>query len=415
MRQSQLFTKTRKEAPKDEIFKNAQLLIRGGYIYKELAGAYDLLPLGLRVIEKIRKIIREEMNAVDAQEVSMTALQDPSIWQTTDRWDDEKVDVWFKTELKNGTIVGLGCTHEEPMTRMMSEYIQSYRDLPKYTYQFQTKFRNELRAKSGIMRGREFLMKDMYSFNRTQEELDIFYEKSITAYKNVYQRVGIGDQTYLTFASGGMFSKFSHEFQTVCDAGEDQIFIDKEKNIAVNQEVLKDEILADLGVKRENLVEAKAIEVGNIFKYGTRYSEPLGLVFKEEDGTTKPVIMGAYGIGLGRLMGTVVELLSDDKGIVWPKSISPFQVHLLTVGTNAKDAGEEVYKTLISNDIEVLFDDRDLRAGEKFADSDLLGIPIRVIIGDKTLESKLYEVKDRKTGEIRNISLDNLLEELKNV
>lgn len=415
MRQSQLFTKTRKEAPKDEIFKNAQLLIRGGYIYKELAGAYDLLPLGLRVIEKIRKIIREEMNAVDAQEVSMTALQDPSIWQTTDRWDDDKVDVWFKTELKNGTVVGLGCTHEEPMTRMMSEYVQSYRDLPKYTYQFQTKFRNELRAKSGIMRGREFLMKDMYSFNRTQEELDAFYERSIIAYKNVYERVGIGDQTYLTFASGGMFSKFSHEFQTVCDAGEDQIFIDKEKNIAVNQEVLKDEVLADLGIKREDLVEAKAIEVGNIFKYGTRYSEPLGLVFKEEDGTTKPVIMGAYGIGLGRLMGTVVELLSDEKGIVWPKSIAPFQVHLLTLGTNAGELGEEVYKTLLANNIEVLFDDRDLRAGEKFADSDLLGIPTRVIIGDKTIESKLYEVKDRKTGEVRNISLENLIDELKNV
>ena len=223
MRQSELFTKTRKEDPKDEVSKNAKLLTRAGFIYKEMAGVYDMLPLGLRTLRKIENIIREEMNAIGGQEVSLTTLQDSEIWKKTDRWDDEKIDVWFKTQLKNGTELGLGCTHEEPMTRMMKEFVQSYRDLPKYTYQFQTKFRNEVRAKSGIMRGREFLMKDMYSFNQTQEALDEFYEKSIQAYKNVYQRVGIADKTFLTFASGGMFSKFSHEFQTICDAGEDYI------------------------------------------------------------------------------------------------------------------------------------------------------------------------------------------------
>src|SRR3989344_4235071 len=289
MRQSQLFTKTRKEAPSDEVSKNAQLLIRAGFIHKEMAGVYDYLPLGLRVINNLRKIIGEEMQSIGSQEVSLSTLQDPEIWKATDRWDDEKVDVWFKTKLKNDTELGLGCTHEEPMTRMMKDHVGSYRDLPRYTHQFQTKFRNELRAKSGIMRGREFLMKDMYSFNRTQEELDAFYEQAIQAYKNVYERVGIGDKTYLTFASGGMFSKYSHEFQTICDAGEDQIYIDDDKGIAVNSEVMKDEILASLGIKRDTLRTAKAIEVGNIFKYGTRYTSELGVRYKDDVGEEQTV------------------------------------------------------------------------------------------------------------------------------
>ena len=215
MKQSFLFTKTRKEAPADETSKNAQLLIRAGYVHKEMAGVYDLLPLGLRVVNKIRNIIAEEMNAIGGQEVSLSALQDPSIWKITNRWDDDKVDVWFKTELKNGSMLGLGCTHEEPMARMMKDHVHSYKDLPRYTYQFQTKFRNELRAKSGVMRGREFLMNDMYSFSRSPAELDEFYGKAIEAYKKIFSRVGIGDKTYLTFASGGMFSKYSHEFQTI--------------------------------------------------------------------------------------------------------------------------------------------------------------------------------------------------------
>ncbi len=415
MKQSTLFTKTRKDAPTDEVAKNAALLIRGGYIYKEMAGVYDLLPLGLRVVDNIRKVIREEMNAIDGQEVALSALQDPAIWQATDRWGDDKVDVWFKTELKNGTELGLGCTHEEPMTRMMSEYVHSYRDLPRYTYQFQTKFRNELRAKSGIMRGREFLMKDMYSFNRSQEELDEFYERSIQAYKNVYKRCGIGDKTYLTFASGGMFSKFSHEFQTICDAGEDRIYISEEKGIAVNDEVMQDEVLAGLGISRDSLKEAKAIEVGNIFKYGTRYSEPLNLMFKDEEGKDRPVIMGAYGIGLTRLMGTVVEVLSDEKGIIWPKEISPFKVHLLSLGQSpdAKDLANATYTMFKNSGIDVLFDDRDLRAGEKFVDADLIGIPTRVVVGEKTVESKMFEVKDRKTGVVEMISLEDLLTSLK--
>ncbi len=415
MRQSQLFTKTRKEAPKDEVSKNAELLIRGGYIHKELAGAYAYLPLGLRVLKKIESIIREEMNAIGGQEIEMTALQDKNTWEKSGRWSDDILDVWFKTNLKSGGELGLATTHEEPLTALLSEYISSYRDLPISIYQFQTKFRNELRAKSGIMRGREFLMKDLYSFCRSQEEHEVFYEKAKLAYFKIFQRVGIGENTYLTFASGGSFSKYSHEFQTLTEAGEDVIYLSKEKKLAVNKEVYNDEVLDTLEIKKEDINEEKSVEVGNIFTLGTKYSEPLGLYFTDENGEKKPVIMGSYGIGLGRVMGTVVETLSDEKGIVWPKSIAPFQVHLLTLGTNSIDLGEEVYKTLISEGIEVLFDDRDLRAGEKFADSDLLGIPTRVIIGDKTIESKLYEVKDRKTGEVKNVSLENLISELKNV
>ncbi len=406
MRQSQLFTKTRKEAPKDEVSQNAQLLIRAGYIHKEMAGAYSLLPLGFRVFKKIEQIIREEMNALGGQEMSLSVLQDPEIWKATDRWDDEKIDNWFKVKLKNDTELGLAFTHEEPMIRMMTNHISSHRDLPTYTYHFQSKFRNELRAKSGIMRGREFVMKDLYSFSRTQEDLDQFYSDVGIAYQNIFRRAGLGDTTYLTFASGGVFSKFSHEFQCVSTAGEDTIYIDTEKRIAVNEEVLTEEVLEDLQLDRNKLVEAKSIEVGNIFKLGTKYSEALGLVYKNEQGENQPVVMGSYGIGLGRLMGTVVEVWCDDKGIVWPESVAPFKIHLveLSQGDEAiKASADQLYADLQNAGIEVLYDDRDLRAGEKFADSDLLGIPYRVIIGKHSTDSEI-EVVVRKTGEKKTLS-----------
>jgi len=412
MRQSQLFTKTRKEVPKDEVSQNAQLLIRAGYIHKEMAGVYDVLPLGLRVFRKIEHIIREEMNEIGGQELALTALQDPNLWETTDRWDDEKVDIWFKTSLKAGGDVGLAWSHEEPMTRMLTNHISSYRDLPKYIYQFQTKLRNELRAKSGIMRGREFVMKDLYSFNRTEEEFDSFYKKAGIAYENIFRRVGLGEVTYLTFASGGVFSKFSHEFQTVSTAGEDTIFIDPDKRIAVNEEVLTEEVLEELGLERDKLVETKSIEVGNIFKLGTRFSEALGLTFKDEDGTSRPVIMGSYGVGLGRLMGTVVEVLCDEKGIVWPDSIAPFKIHLVELSQGdqkIKSFADDLYTTLTDVDAEVLYDDRELRAGEKFADSDLLGIPYRVIIGKHTTNDSI-EIVRRKDGEKKVISKKDLIE-----
>jgi prolyl-tRNA synthetase len=265
MKQSQLFTKTKKESPSDEVSLNAELLIKAGFINKEMAGVYSYLPLGLRVIKKIENIIREEMNAIDGQEVVLSSLQEKSTWEPTNQWDDREVDIWFKTKLKNDTELGLAVTHEAAITKMMKSFINSYRDLPKFVYQFQTKFRNEVRAKSGIMRVREFIMKDLYSFCVNEEEHNAFYEKSKEAYKNIFKRAGIGHLTYLTFASGGMFSKFSHEFQTVTSTGEDTIYVDENKGIAINKEVYNDEVIESLGLKKEDLVENKAVEVGNIF------------------------------------------------------------------------------------------------------------------------------------------------------
>jgi prolyl-tRNA synthetase len=409
MKQSQLFTKTRKEAPKDEVSKNAELLIRAGFIHKEMAGVYAYLPLGLRTLKKIETIIREEMNAIGSQEVSLTALQDKKLWEITNRWDDTVVDNWFKTKLKNDTEVGLGFSHEEPLTTIMKEYVKSFRDLPIYAYQFQTKFRNEARAKSGIMRGREFLMKDLYSFAPDQKSHEEFYEKATAAYVKIFERTGLGDRTFITFASGGSFSKYSHEFQTITDAGEDLIYIDEKKKLAVNKEVLNDEVLGNLGLSRDNLVEKKAVEVGNIFSLGTRFSDALDLTYVNEKDEKKPVIMGCYGIGLGRLMGTVAEVLADDKGLVWPASIAPFRVHLVALPDKegkVMKAATDFYNNLTQKGIEVLFDDRDLRAGEKFADSDLIGIPTRVVMSEKTMAENVVEVKDRKSGEVKKVSLE---------
>lgn len=415
MKQSQLFTKTRKDAPKDEVSKNAQLLIRAGYIHKEMAGVYAFLPLGLRVFNNIVSVIREEMNAIGGQELSMTALQDPAPWKASGRWDDKAIDVWFKTDLKSGGQLGLGTTHEEPVTALMSEYISSYRDLPSAVYQFQTKFRNELRAKSGIMRTREFTMKDMYSFSRTEEEFRKFYETAAVAYKKVFERVGLGAVTYRTFASGGSFSKFSDEFQAVSEAGEDIIYVHEGKRVAVNKEVYTDEILADLGLKKGELVEKKAIEVGNIFPLATRFSEALNLKYKDEVGKDQFPIMGCYGIGPARVMGTVAELLSDDKGLVWPEEIAPFGVHLIELANGNKEVSTEaaeIYKELTDAGIEVLWDDRDARAGEKFADSDLLGLPLRIVVSEKTLAAGAFECTTRSSGRTEHKSLPEIIKTL---
>lgn len=403
MRQSKLFTKTRKEAPSDEVAKNAQLLIRAGYIYKNMAGAYSFLPLGLRVIAKINAIIREEMDAIGGQEIHMPSLQDPSLWKKTDRWNDEKVDVWFKSELKAGGEIGFGWTHEEVVTDIMRQYVSSYKDLPLFAYQIQRKFRNEMRAKSGIMRTREFDMKDLYSFCATQEQHDAFYESCAEAYMRIFARIGIGDKTYRTFASGGAFSKFSHEFQTLAEAGEDVVYVNEEKGIAVNEEVLEVADLSELGVTREELTQRKSIEVGNIFSLGTKFSEAIGLSFQDEEGNTLPVIMGSYGIGPARAMGTVVDLLSDEKGIVWPQSIAPFTVHLIGLNSDdaeIKDFADTLYSDMKEEGIDVLYDDRDARTGEKFADADLMGMPYRVIVSKKTKEEGKFEVVNRATGEV---------------
>ena len=401
---SKLIGKTKKQFPKNEESLNAQLLIKAGFIQKEMAGVYVFLPLGLRVLNKIINIVREEIDNIGGQEILLSALQNPEVWKKSDRWDDKVLDVWFKTQLKNGSEIGLGTTHEEPLANLLSERIQSYKDLPLYVYQFQTKFRNETRARSGLIRTREFIMKDLYSFNKTNKDLDEFYELAKKAYEKIFERIGIGDKTFLTVASGGSFSKYSHEFQTVCSAGEDTIYLDRNKRLAVNKEVYIDDVIKDLGLKKEELEEVSAVEVGNIFKQGTRFSQPLGLKFTDENGVEKPVVMGAYGIGPSRAMATVVEINHDEKGIIWPKSISPFGAHLLALNTEA----DGIYEKLNSAGIEVLFDDRkDATAGEKLSDADLIGIPNRIIVSKNTGGG--VELKSRDSDEKKILSIEELI------
>ncbi|MDP3982307.1 MAG: aminoacyl--tRNA ligase-related protein [bacterium] len=413
MRQSTLFTKTRREDPAYEESVNARLLIRAGFVHKEMAGVYTLLPLGLRVFNKIIGIIREEMNAIGGQEMLMTTLQDPELWKKSNRWVEEGEKnpnglPWFKTKLVNGNELGIANTHEETLTNILCQHVSSYRDLPLYAYQFQNKFRNELRAKSGIMRAREFVMKDLYSFSKTEEQFREFYEECAKAYLRVFDRLGLGNRTYRTFASGGAFSKFSDEFQTLSEAGEDTIYILKEKNLAINKEVFTDEVLSDMKVRREDFEEHKSIEVGNIFPLGTKYSQALGLLYRTEDGEDKPVIMGSYGIGVGRAMGTIVEALHDEKGIVWPSSVAPFAVHLVALQGGEEEA-EKLYKRLKEQGTEVLYDDRiDVAPGAKFADSDLLGIPARVVVSTKTVADKQAEVKKRTSETLERVSLENM-------
>jgi prolyl-tRNA synthetase len=378
-----------------------------------MAGVYSLLPLGLRTVNNITQIVREEMNAVGGIEMQSAALQSEEVWAQT-RWSDEIVDNWFKTKLKNDTELGLAVTHEPALTKVMKDFIRSYRDLPAYPYQFQTKFRNELRAKSGIMRCREFIMKDLYSFSKNKEDHEVFYEKAKQAYINVYERLGLGDTTYLTFASGGMFSKFSHEFQTITEAGEDIIYVHEGKKIAINKEVYTDEILAELGVDRLELIEKKAVEVGNIFTLGTRFSDALGLTFDNESGEKEAVFMGSYGIGPGRVMGTIVETLSDDRGIIWPESVAPFTIHLIQLGKtdNTLENADRIYHDLQQRGFEVLFDDRNVSTGEKLADADLIGIPFRVIISDKSIEKGGFEVKKRNEDDSKIVNYEDFLEML---
>jgi prolyl-tRNA synthetase len=413
MRVSKLFTKTSKTAPGDEVAKNAQLLIKAGFINKEMAGVYDYLPLGKIVLNKIIDIIREEMNAVGGSEVSLTALQQKDVWEASGRWDDQVMDVWFKTKLASGSELGLAPTHEEPLTKLMKSFISSYKDLPVYPYQFQIKFRNELRSKSGLMRGREFWMKDLYSFSRTQEEHDAFYELISEAYDRVYDRLGLGEITYKTFASGGSFAKYSHEFQTLSPVGEDKIYVHEGKKIAINEEVYNDEVLADLGVSRDELVERTAVEVGNIFTLGTKFSDALDLNYTDEDGISKRVIMGSYGIGPSRVMGLIAEHFSDDKGLVWPKNVAPATVYLVRIGGESAVAhADELYEELTAKDIEVLYDDRDERPGAKFADAELMGIPYRVTVSDRLIEAGQYEFTPRTGGETTLLTRDELLDKL---
>ena len=410
MRLSQNITRTLKNVPADEQAVNAKLLIRAGFIHKEMAGAYSYLPLGLRVIENIKTIVREEMNALGSSELLMTSLQAKETWTITGRWDDKAVDVWFKGQLKSGAAVGFGWSHEEPLMMLARSLIKSYRDLPVSVYQFQTKFRNELRAKSGVMRGREFLMKDMYTFSRNQSELDEFYNRTIAAYLRVFERVGLGESTYLTFASGGAFTQFSHEFQTVTTSGEDTIYVDKNKRLAVNEEVYNAEILAQLGLKKSDLETVKAAEVGNIFNFGAVKGEQMDVYFNDETGARQPVYLSSYGIGISRLMGVIAEHFNDSRGLIWHQNIAPASVYLIAIGGDkVVSAADELYNMLTAKGVAVIYDDRDVRPGEKFADADLMGIPWRVVVSDQTTENEHYEIKARTSDKAEHVSESALL------
>lgn len=418
MRQSQLYTKTRKENPKDEVSKNAIFLTRAGYIHKEMAGVYSFLPLGLRVLKKIEAIIRLHMDTV-GNEILMPSLSPEERWSATGRL--ETIDVLMKTIPANASSLEkssnsyvLNPTHEDVITPIVKEIARSYKDLPVSFYQIQTKFRNEARAKSGLLRGREFRMKDLYSFHRDQDDLMAFYEKMKTVYANIFSDVGIGNDTYLTVASGGDFTpNFSHEFQTLTEAGEDLIYVDKKNKIAYNKEVVNEENAKKLGVTFETLEQVKACEVGNIFPLDTRFSKALDYTYIDEQGQPQSIYMGSYGIGPSRLMGVIVEKFSDEKGLVWPASVAPFSLHLLCL---SKDKESESYKlavslyeTLLARGVEVLLDDRDMSPGEKFADSDLIGIPMRVVISDKSLEKGGVEIKERTSSDSQIISTEELL------
>ncbi len=564
MRRTELFTKTNKTSPSGEVSKNAQLLIRAGFIAKEMAGVYAFLPLGLKVVENIKSIVREEMNKIGSKELLMTNLQRKEVWEKTNRWNDNIVDIWFKTKLKDDTEVGLGWSHEEPIVNMMRQFIRSYKDLPVSVYQFQNKMRNELRAKSGIMRGREFVMKDMYSFHATKEDLEEYYHKVMEAYKQCYRRLGVSDDTYVTFASGGAFTKFSHEFQTVCDAGEDDIYIVPNMNIAYNAEIapvkasanpaakeslkqleiLDDEsvigaeslikaldipitsstksmfydtdrglilavVRADYTINEDKLktvadvewlklasadsveeatgaklgfsglynlpmdsdirlivddscrdmvnfetganktgqhaynvnwerdvplpdqffdiklvrdgdispetselyIRKRTAEVGNIFNFGSQKTDEMELYYTDSKGEQKSIFLGSYGIGITRIMGVIAEKLSDEKGLVWPVDIAPAKVYLVSIGSgDAIKEADRLYELMKIKGIEVIYDDRDVRPGEKFTDGELMGIPHMVTVSDRLIKTGNFEHKLRSTGEVSLLTQDELFD-----
>ncbi len=406
MKQSKLFTRTLKEEPKDEVSFNARVLIRAGFIDKLAAGIYTLLPLGLKVHQKICQIIREEMTAIGGQEILMPALIPKENWEATGRW--ENFDALFKlgsAELKQ---YALGATHEEVVTPTVGKYILSYKDLSLAVFQIQTKFRDEKRAKGGLIRGREFSMKDLYSFHPDEETLSQYYKIVQKAYFKIWQRLGLLDITYLTYAAGGAFSKYSHEFQTVAESGEDTIFICEACKLAINREII-DECSACPNCHNTELVEKRAIEVGNIFKLGTRFSSAFGLKYLDAAGEEKEVVMGCYGIGPSRLLGTIAEVSHDAKGIIWPEAVAPFRVHLLSLKEDEET--EKIYKDLLAAGIDTLYDDRaEAQAGEKFTDADLIGCPYRVVVSAKSLREGGVEVKQRAGHNLEIVKISRLVE-----
>src|SRR3990167_7119373 len=409
MRYSALFPKTKKEAPKDEVSVNAKLLIRAGFIEKLAAGVYNFLPLGWKVHEKIGQIIREEMDLIGGQEINLAALHPKSIWETSGRWD--KFGALYKLKSQSGDDLALGATHEEVLTPIIAQHVSSYKDLPLYLYQIQVKFRDEPRAKSGILRCREFVMKDLYSFHATEEDRASYYERVRKAYEKIFKRFGL--KAIYTKASGGSFSEFSHEFQVITPAGEDEIIYCPEGDFSENVDITKVKEGKECDMGHGPLKRAKVIEVGNIFPLGTKYSKDQKVFYTDKDGSQKEIWFASYGIGPTRVMGALVEVHHDDKGIIWPKTVAPFQAHLLVVSSQKSvvRTADDIYTKLEASGVEVLYDDRDVSAGEKFATADLLGIPHRLVMSEKTGDK--IEFKKRNEDKTELLQFDELIKRLK--
>lgn len=419
---SGIFSRTSKDAASDAQSINADLLVRAGYVSKTMAGVYAYLPLGLRVIRNIERIVRQEMDALGAQEVLLPALSPREFWEKTGRWNPEDFDVLFRLPAANNQEYALNPTHEEIITPTVKPFVRSYRDLPFSAYQIQTKFRNELRARSGILRGREFIMKDLYSFHADQADLERFYEQAQASYHRVFERVGLADRTYVTYASGGTFSQYSHEYQVLLPQGEDTIYVSEEaekqgKRIAINTEIYQPGVTACPVTGGKTFRQVQASEAGNIFMLGTKFSAPFGLQYTAKDGSVQRVIMGCYGIGISRLMGIVAEAMADENGLVWPAAIAPATVILTPL---AKTVEEESFRQahalgarMAASGIAVLLDDRlDASVGSRLADADLLGIPVRVVVSPNTLAVQQVEVKFRQSGTVRMMTPDACVEHL---
>ncbi len=409
MRYSQTFAKTQRTDPKDEVAVNAKYLMRGGFIDKLMAGSYTLLPLGRRVERKIEQIIREEMDKTGAQEILMPLLHPKEIWNETGRWDKAK-EVMYQFE-KDEKEYALSFTHEEIVMDLIRKNLSSYKDLPIKLYHFSTKFRQELRAKSGILRGREFLMKDLYSAHASEEDLMNYYWKVAQAYMEAFKRIGL--DVVIAEADGGVFTaSHTHEFQLKTEAGEDTIYMAKGWEYWKNKEIMTEEDFAN-----PTLTSIKTIEVGNIFPLGTMYAEKMNAYFTTDSGEKKPVWFGSYGIGLTRLVGAVVEVCHDENGIIWPESIAPYTAHLLQLNSDnpsVAETAETVYTQLQSVGIEVLFDDRkETGTGEKFADADLIGIPYKLVVSSKNGE--MIEVKKRNEKNSKQYSLEEVINLLRNI
>ncbi len=418
MKYSSLFAKTHKEAPHEADSANAKLLLQAGFIDQLMAGAYSYLPLGLRALNRIQAIIREEMNAIGGQEILLPALHPKEPWAATGRWEDPGPEIMFQFKGAGDRDLGLGWTHEEIVAPLMKQYVNSYKDLPVAVYQIQDKFRNELRAKSGILRGREFNMKDLYSFHATTEDMEAYYEQVKQAYIRIFERCGVN--AIVTEASGGDFSPLSHEFQMPTEAGEDIIFVNKAGDYAWNKEIVPDMKDGDDAPDGSGSVkEMKAIEVGNIFKLGTKFTEPISFTYMDDKGKKQPVYMCSYGIGPSRLLGAIVEAHHDERGIKWPMNVAPFMVHIVNLKSKdeeldarIKQAATDIYDELEDQGIDVLWDDTEAGPGEKLGNADLLGMPLRILISEKTMAENSVEWKLRWEDDIQLVEVGSVVEQI---